>query len=326
MTTFNILFTSSGRRFALIQHFKKVLSDLNLNGKIITADILNTAPTAYLSDTHEIVPPVSNSNYISTLLKLCKEHEIKLLIPLIDTELCLLAKHKNQFEELGTTVLVSSLKVNEICYNKTLTHQFFIDNNIKCPKVYDIDEILSSKNPSYPYLIKPAKGSSSVGVYKIRNKKELAFFKDYIKDPILQEYLSGDEYTIDALLDLKGNLLIAIPRLRMETRAGEVSKGKTINNKVIINEVSKVVSKLPGAIGCITLQCFFEDNQVKFIEINPRFGGGFPLTIAAGADYPKYLIETLMDIYPQTPIHNWKDNFVMLRYEDAIYLEKDALL
>lgn len=327
MDKFNILFTSSGRRFALIKHFKEVLKKMNIEGEIITSDVKSTSPAAFISDFHELVPLVSNVRYISTLKEICLKYEINLLIPLIDTELCLLAQHKYEFEKIGVTVLISSPKINEICFDKVKTSKFFRENGINSPMEYEIENILLDDSPSFPYLIKPAKGSSSLGVFKVNNKSELEFFKNYISEPILQEYLEGDEYTIDALVDLDGQFITAVPRLRIETRAGEVSKGLTVKNELLINATKEVLRKMPGVLGCITLQCFYtSDGTIKFIEINPRFGGGFPLSIAAGADFPKYLIEKLTNKTPTTNLTNWKSDLMMLRYDDAIFISREKVL
>lgn len=322
----NILFTSSGRRVSLIRHFKNVLNDLGIEGLIITADLKSTSPAAFVSDYHELVPRVLDDSYIPALKKICKKYDIHLLIPLIDTELTILAKHKEEFEELGVTVLVSSIETNEICFDKRKTGRFFVENGFDTPKEYVIEEIINDPNADYPYLIKPAKGSSNIGVYKVRNREELLFFKDYISEPVLQEFVKGEEYTIDVLVDFDGKVVTAVPRLRIETRDGEVSKGMTVRNELLIHSARRVVEKLPGAVGCITLQCFLTDkNDVKFIEINPRFGGGFPLSIAAGADFPRFIIESLLGKPPSINVDDWKDGLVMLRYDDAIFVNKDDI-
>jgi carbamoyl-phosphate synthase large subunit len=325
MSQFNILFTSSGRRVSLIRHFKGLLETLGIEGKIVTADLKNTSPGGFVSDFHEVVPHVIDVDYIPNLIDICKKYNIKLLIPLIDTELHLLSLNKVLFEEIGVKVLVSSPEVNTICHDKRETSIFFRENGYQVPSEYSIDNILDDVNSKFPLLIKPAKGSSSNGVYKINNKEELLFFKEYLSEPVLQELVIGEEYTIDVLVDFNGAVITAVPRLRIETRAGEVSKGMTVKNDLLISTAKELVTKLPGAVGCITLQCFLtKDNDMKFIEINPRFGGGFPLSLAAGADFPRYIIESQLGREPLS-IDNWKDGLVMLRYDDAIFLDSELL-
>jgi len=324
---FNILFTSSGRRVSLIKHFKNVLNDLNIIGKVITTDIKNTSPAGFISDEHVVVPRVTSNDYITTLLTICEKYEISLVVPLIDPELEILAENRKQFEDKGIKVLVSSKESNEICFDKRSTAKFFRDAGFDTPHEYNISEIISKGKIELPLLIKPAKGSSSVGVNIVNTLDELVFFSKHLEEPVLQELVIGEEYTIDVLVDFNGEPLTAVPRLRMETRAGEVSKGMTVRNTVLIKKAMEMVRSLPGAVGCITIQCFLtENNDVKFIEINPRFGGGFPLSVQAGADFPRHIIESMLGISSELNVDNWVDGQVMLRYDDAVFVQKDQII
>jgi carbamoyl-phosphate synthase large subunit len=328
MTTFNILFTSAGRRVSLIRSFKEALNELGIEGSIVTADMQKNAPAAKAGDVHVLLPSVTEFSYISSLLEVCKKHEIQLLIPLIDTELQVLADQRNEFEKIGVTVLVSSSEVNRICFDKRNTASFFESIQFNTPKTLDPAQILSDPDACYPLMLKPASGSGSKGVTKINNSEELQFFLKYIPNPLLQEYVTGREYTIDVLMDFQGRARAAVPRLRMETRAGEVSKGMTVKNFVIMAAAKKAVEALPGAIGCITLQCFVtREERIVFIEINPRFGGGIPLSLAAGAKYCKTIIKWLLNQTEDwTDMDDWQDGLVMLRYDEAFYANKDEFL
>lgn len=318
----NILFTSSGRRVSLINKFKETFNEHKVYGNIITADLKETAPTAYISNKHYIVPRVTEENYLEELIKICQKEEIHLLIPLIDTELNLLAENKQYLEEIGVKVLVSSKELNVIASNKINTYHFFTSKQISTPKVY-CDEDIENNKYSFPVLIKPFDGSSSKGVTKVTNEKELNFFKDYIPNAMIQEYISGDEYTVDIMVDFEGNIKTIVPRLRIETRAGEVSKGITKKDHDIIKAVENVVKVLPNPVGCITLQCFKQENgEITFIEINPRFGGGIPLSIEAGANFPLWTIQMCQGEAFTEQDFEWKENFTMLRYDEAIFTER----
>ncbi|MGG0724429.1 ATP-grasp domain-containing protein [Bacillus mycoides] len=317
----NILFTSSGRRVALIKKFKEVFAQEKMNGNIITADLKETAPTVHFSDKHFIVPRVTEENYVEELLQICQKENISLVIPLIDTELILLAENKPIFKEIGVKVLVSSKELNEIASNKVNTYNFFTSHNIPTPKVFS-DEEIERKEYQFPLLIKPYDGSSSKGVTKIMNEKELEFFKEYIPNAMIQKYVSGEEYTIDVMVDFYGNIKTIVPRLRIETRAGEVSKGMTKKDIEIIKAAETVIKALPNPIGCITLQCFKkEDGQITFIEINPRFGGGVPLSIEAGADFPLWTIEMCQGEMFTEQDFNWREDLTMLRYDEVVFTE-----
>ena len=326
MNKFNILFTSAGRRVALIHDFRKALTSLNLTGNIVVADRKKDISACFVADFYELVPPVESDRYINCLQEICQKHQISLIIPLIDSELYILSLHKQSFADMGVRVLVSSPTTNEICFDKRNTYSFFKNFGIKTPEIFSLETILTQAKTTYPLMIKPANGSCSVGVTKINNRKELVFFHDYIPNAIIQECIRGQEFTNDVLVDFQGKVKCVVPRLRMETRAGEISKGITVKNQEIIAATKKVVEALPGAVGCITVQCFLLPNQeIKFIEINPRFGGGIPLSIQAGANFPRWIIEMSLNRHSQIALDQWQEGVVMLRYDESIFVTKEMI-
>jgi carbamoyl-phosphate synthase large subunit len=319
----NILLTSVGRRVELLKAFRRSMSRFNINGKIIAADSKQNAPACFIADTAELVPKINDPTYIDSLLDICTRHSIDLLIPLIDPELHLLSLHQQQFRERGVTPFISSVETNEICYSKKKTSIFFKNIGVKTPKIYKLNEVTEL---DLPLILKPETGSSSVGVYKVRSQLELEFFSNYVEDAIVQELIAGEEYTIDVLVDFHGNVISIVPRLRIETRAGEISKGITVKNPALIAAAKQVVESLPGAIGCITVQCFLQtDGEIIFIEINPRFGGGYPLSYRAGADFPGWLMQLYLGEYPKVAIDEWEDGLAMLRYDDAIFVKANEI-
>jgi carbamoyl-phosphate synthase large subunit len=317
----NILLTSVGRRVELLKAFRESMSRSNITGKIVTTDLKRNAPASFLADAAELVPRIDRPDYIDRLLDICDRHHIDLLIPLIDTELPLLSLHEQRFRDRGVTVVISSAAVNDICHSKNKTGLFFKTIGVKTPKIYQLEEV---KDRDFPVLIKPNQGSASVGVYKIENRTELNFFANYVEDSIIQELISGEEYTIDVLVNFRGKAISIVPRSRLETRAGETSKGTTVKNPELIAAAKYIVESLPGAIGCITIQCFLQsDGKITFIEINPRFGGGYPLAYRAGADFPLWLFQLCAGENPQVAIDEWEDGLSMFRYDDAIFVKAE---
>lgn len=326
MTEFNILFAAAGRRVSLIRHFKKTLKELNIIGTIYAADAGKSAPATFVADHRLRVPGVSSPDYISELLSLCERLKIRLLVSLIDTDLTLLSKNKSMFKSIGTELLVCDTATNEICFDKNNTWEFFTKNGIDTPKILSESEIKNLNVTDFPLLVKPWDGSCSIGVNKVNSLEELHFFKRYVKNTIVQEYIQGDEYTCDAYVDFNGHVRCVVPRKRLETRAGEVSKGLTVNDADIIAAVTNVVAKLPHAVGCITIQCFKQaDGRICFIEINPRFGGGHPLSVYAGADFPKWIIQELIGQVCEARQDAWQDDLAMLRYDDEIIIRGEAI-
>ncbi|NRA73965.1 MAG: ATP-grasp domain-containing protein [Rickettsiales bacterium] len=322
----NILFTSVGRRVCLIKSFKEAFKTLRIDGKIMAADASENSAASYIADAYLKISKVNDINYIEDLLSICKKNNIKIIIPLIDTELCVLARNRKRFEDIGISLLLSSYEDIKICSDKRLTYKFLLKNNFDVPKILSKNDIVEKKF-SFPLFIKPADGSSSINAFKVNNSEELKFFSGYVSNAILQEFIEGDEYTVDVLVDFSGKVCCVVPRLRMETRAGEISKGITVKNLFLINEVKKLVEKMYKALGCITVQCFLtKDNKIKFIEINPRFGGGFPLSYAAGANFPLWILSMYLKKQIDIKMNDWNDGFKMLRYDDAVFLNKGEVV
>ncbi len=270
----NILITSAGRRGALVKCFKDTIKKMGKYcGKVVSVDASTLAAALYISDKHYIVPPIFASNYIDTLLEICSKENIKLIIPTIDTELLLLSQNKKKFGENGVIVAISDPKAVETCSDKLKTFQFFKENNIPTVDTFSYYQVDKMKNINYPLFIKPCGGSASINVYRINNRKELDFFINYIENPVVQEYAEGQEFTLDILADLGGKVINVVPRERIEVRAGEINKGKTVKEEKLI-EYGKIIVEILGGIGPITIQCFKKGDEIKFIEINPRFGGG----------------------------------------------------
>ena len=147
-----------------------------------------------------------------------------------------------------------------------------------------------------------------------------------VVDSIVQDFVRGEEYTVDVFADFDGRPRCAVPRLRHEVRGGEVSKGQAIQNMRMMREHCRLVGILGGCQGMMTIQCFLTpDNDIVFIEINSRFGGGVPLSIQAGADSPRWILELLLGQDPDISMNGWTDGMLMLRYDKGIFLMAEDL-
>jgi carbamoyl-phosphate synthase large subunit len=200
-------------------------------------------------------------------------------------------------------------------------NSFFQDNNIRIPEQYFVD------NLNYPVFIKPYDGSCSVGIKIVNSKNELT--EDLVSNPknMFMQYLPPsvyDEYTIDMYYNKHSELTCLVPRKRIEIRSGEINKGVTLKNKVY-NFILSKLSKISGVIGCLTLQVFVNKtniDEIYGIEINPRFGGGYPLSYHAGANFPKWIIEEYI-FNKEIPIfESWESNLLMLRYDDEVLIHR----
>ena len=287
---YKILFTGVGRRIELLQAFRNAAIVLNIEVKIYGADMAGTAPAlAYCDYTRKVVA-MKDSDYIQNLIKICTEDHIDLLIPTIDTDLLVLSENKEKFETIGTRVMISAANMIKICRDKNNTSQFFVDCGLHAPMpVNDWKEY----NAGFPAFIKPKDGSSSINAYKVEDEQELEVYAGQIEDYIVQPFVNGHEYTIDIFCDWDGNPLSIVPRERLQVRAGEVLKTKIFMDEIMISE-AKTLCKAFKPCGPMTVQLIRDDNGVDwFIEINPRFGGGAPLSMKAGARSAETVLKLL---------------------------------
>jgi len=314
----NILILSAGRRVELVQCFKKAAQKLNINSSIVTGDYSETAPANFFSDKAYKLPKISDSDYISSIVEICSKEKISLIVPTIDTELLLLAEQKQYIESSTNAKLaISDYEVIDICRDKIKTQYFMENNDFGVPKMISLDENFT--NLQYPLFIKPKSGSSSINTFKVNNSDELLTYKSIINEPIIQQYIEGEEYTVDVFLDFDSNVISIVPRLRIATRSGEISKGRIEKDRQIIDNVKELVKALKP-IGHITVQLMKTEDGIKYIEINPRFGGGAPMSIQAGADscenYYRLLLGEKLEYH-----ENYRENITFVRFDSSICLD-----
>ena len=304
----NILITSCSKKVLLIKSFKTHLN--NMGGLLFATDISINSPALYFADDYFLCPRFDEHLFIDFMIKNCIKHKIKLIIPTSCRELRLFSEHKKEFEENGCKVMISSVETIDICQNKDLFIKFCINNDIPIPCTYaNFDEITN-----YPVFSKPITGSASQGLKIINNKDELQNID--FKNNIIQEFIDWKEYTIDYLSDFDGKYINCIPRERIHVINGESCVSQVFNNE-IIKDHCKIMGNKLKLIGHNTIQCFFNNQYIKFIEINPRFGGAGNLGINAGLESPKVIIDLLYKNIPSIP--KTKDKLLMLRYSSDIF-------
>lgn len=320
-----LLLTAIGKRVQLIKHLKE-------NFEIIGVDAGELIPARKFVNHFYKVPKYCEDNYIKELINVCKIEKVDLIIPLYEKEFQLLSDNRTLFSEVGTKLILSNTEIIKITNDKSQSYNFLKENNILIPKCYskeEIDGFIKKRcDEIFPLIIKPVDGMGSSNVFKINNFKELEFFRDYIKNNVIQDFIVGNEFTVDVLCDFSGNPVFIVPRKRLEVRSGEVTKTASVHDESIINETKKVLEIFNllrdkrglGIMGPITIQFFkTEDGKIYFIEMNPRFGGGVPLTFKAGANYGKAIYNAMKGEKLE-----YNSNFreiTMLRYDEAVFLE-----
>ena len=314
----NILFTGVGRRIELLQAFNNAALVLNKNLKIFGADMAGTAPALSYCDYVRKVVAMNDIRYIDNLVQICVNDHIDLLIPTIDTDLLVLSENKKIFETIGTTVMISTPEMIRICRDKNNTSQFFVNCGLHAPMpVNDWREYKGG----YPAFIKPKDGSSSINAFKVKDVKELEIYAGQIEDYIVQPFVEGREYTIDIFCDWDGEPVSIVPRERMQVRAGEVLKTRIVMDPVMVTE-AKTLCKAFKPCGPMTVQLIRDEKGVDwFIEINPRFGGGAPLSMKAGARSAEAILK-MFDGEPVEYCIDVADHAVYSRFDQSVCIKE----
>jgi len=316
-----VLFTCIGRRVSLLNSFRRAARQLGINARFLGTDTTELSSALQMCDKGFLVKPIVHADYIKQLLTIVRTNKVKLLVPTVDLDLKLLAQNKPKFASISCCVLVSNPDVVDICQDKRKTHRFLLKNGFDSPLTMSVRSALSKKKLNWPCFLKPWDGYASRGNAVVKTRKELLFFARRIPNPICQEFINGTEHTCDVYVDFSKKVRCVVPRKRIEVRAGEVSKGQVVKHPRIMSQAARLVEILGAGPGVITLQLFLTDNDmVKFIEINPRFGGGVPLSIKAGANFPKWILQELLGKKANIRFDGFKDSLIMLRYDGEVWL------
>lgn len=312
----NVLITAASRRVALVNAFRRALGSLG-GGSVVVADVNPLSPAVYAADRAYRVPLASDPAYLNEVLVICRSERVGLVVPTIDDELTSFALAAAAFRECGVVVAVSNPRTTSICNDKYATCRTLIAKGIAAAASFLPRELPSS--PAFPLFVKPRFGRGSVGAYMIRTPRELAFFVGYVSDPVVQEYLDGPEFTIDMLCDFSGRPLSIVPRERIVIRAGMSDRGRTVKDPRLVDLAVACAAALPFA-GPINIQCRMVADRPVVFEINPRFSGGMPLTIEAGADFPRMLGQLALGRRVAPAIGRFRENVWMSNHEASVFL------
>lgn len=319
MKELRVLFTGVGRRIELIQSFREAALYLGISLKIYGADMTGTAPALAYCDYTRKVCGMREENYISELIEICRKDNIDILIPTIDTDLLILSKNVSMFGD--TKVLVSKPDKIFICRDKIYTAKFFESCGCRVPKTVSDWTLYTSP---YPCFIKPKDGSSSINAFKAESSAKLEVYAQQIENYIVQPFIEGTEYTVDIFCDFDGAPVYITPRIRLQVRAGEVLKTQIVMDEKIIEKCKRIVEKFKP-VGPITVQLIRQNvtEEDYYIEINPRFGGGAPLSIKAGARSSEAILKLLMNEKPEAEA-NISDGAVYSRFDQSVCIQQDV--
>jgi carbamoyl-phosphate synthase large subunit len=304
-----------------VQAFQRALR-LAGGGAVIVTDVNPLSPTVYVADRSYQVPLSTDPAYLDAIDRVCRVERIGLLVPTIDDELTLFAERAAALAAMGVRVVVSPPETTAACHDKLETARLLAAHGLPAVETWRADDVPATA--AYPLFIKPRFGRGGVGAFPIADEAQLRFFRDYVPDPVVQPYLHGPEFTIDVLADFDGRPLSVVPRERVVIRAGVVDRGRTVKDPALI-ALGAACAAAIRAVGAINIQCRVVDGRPIVFEINPRFSGGIPLTIAAGADFPRMLVQLAGGHRVEPAIGRFQDDLWMTSYETSVFVAETAI-
>lgn len=315
----NILILSCGTRNKIVQYFRRELGD---RGLIFAADCSKLAPALYDADQHIILPQINSDGYIDILLSICKDHDIKGVLSLVDPELNILAEHQQDFLSIGTTPIVSDFRTVEMCFNKFDMYKFLSQHKIRTPRSYiSRKEFLADLELGiidFPVFIKPIRGSASINAGKALTEAEFEYLFGHLDGMMVQEYLDGIEYGADVYIDLISNEVVAIfTKQKIKMRAGETDKAVSMKDERLFGLIKNLVRKT-RLKGIIDMDIFKVDDEYFIGEINPRIGGGCPMAIECGMNVPRMIYNNLNGFSNPEEIGNYDENIYMMKYNEVL--------
>ena len=308
-----VLFTCAGQRVDIVRAFARA------GALTVAADVNPLAPTLHHADRRFVPPPVEDAGYVPSLARAVAEHDVELVLPLADLDMTLLAE---RHDELGAMLLLPEVEVVERTNDKYLAHVFFQEHGIDSPAAW-LPEELPAELP-FPVLVKPRRGFGSRNIFLARDRAELDFFLPRAPVPsFVQAFCSGEEFSVDVFCDFDGRCLNAIPRTMIESKGGESIKGMTIQDPELV-ELGRRVAETVGVKGPANIQCFrTAPGRHEVTDINLRFGGGFPLPLAAGGAYPELALALARGERPEPRVGSFREGVVMTRFFSEVCLSPD---
>jgi carbamoylphosphate synthase large subunit len=335
----NVLLTSVGRRSYLVKYFKDALGN---KGQVHVSNSTELSPAFAVADKSVVTPLIYDEEYIPFLISYCKKNEIRVLISLFDVDLPILSKNIKLFESIGVKVIVSDKEVINICNDKLLTYRFLIENGFNAPNTYcsleETEKRIKYGEIKYPVIIKPRWGMGSIGVFQADNNEELKVLyrktlsqiknsylkyesnKDLNESVIIQEKLVGQEFGLDVINDLNKVHQNTVVKIKYAMRSGETDCAQTVYNE-ILKELGVTLSQKLGHIGNLDVDVFVANDKPYILEMNARFGGGYPFSHIAGVNLPKAIINWIQN--KEVPESLLKEKYGVLAHKDINIMQID---
>jgi carbamoyl-phosphate synthase large subunit len=288
---------------------------------VLVADADPLAPALYHADRQAIVPRIADPGYVAAVGELVREHDVRLLVPLNDLDHPVLSRARDELAP--ALLLLPDADVCDRMSDKLEAHRFFVERGIASPRSWEPEHVPADAR--YPLLVKARQGFGSRHIYLADNPEQLDFFLRYTTVPsFVQERCQGEEFSIDVLCDMEARCLNAIPRTMLLSKGGESIKGASVQDGELI-EHGRLVAETVGIKGPANIQCFREpDGSLPVTDVNTRFGGGFPLPLAAGSRYPELALALARGERPEPRLGDFEEGVYMTRFFSEVCLRRDG--
>ncbi|MDW0110672.1 ATP-grasp domain-containing protein [Sporosarcina aquimarina] len=315
----NLLILSCGTRNKIVQYFKK---ELNGRGKVIATDCDRLAPALYEADEAVIVPRMSSEGYIDEIFAVCKEFNVNAVLSLIDPELSLLAKHKQDFLDIGVMPIIPDWDVVEMCFDKYKMVKFLSQNGFNTIKTYVDKELfykgIEAGDIEYPVFVKPIQGSASMNINKVTSRDGIELLFSKFDDLMIQEFMDGTEYGADVYIDMiSGEVVSIFVKEKIKMRAGETDKSVSMKDKRLFDLMTEF-AEVSGMRGVIDLDIFKVKGKYYISEVNPRFGGGHPHAYECGVNIPEMIVNNMEGNVNYPVIGDYDAGMYMMKFNEVM--------
>lgn len=340
----NVLVTCAGRRNLLVRYFRAALQG---RGQVCAADASAEAPALQEADRAFVVPPIDHPEYFDRLLGLCRQYEVRLVMSVSDLELPLLARHRQRFLDIGTIPVISSPEIVDICFDKWKTTEFLKQVDLVAPKTYlslhCARQALADRHIAFPLVLKPRWGTASIGVEHPENDDELELTYRLVKqrimrsalagvsstDPersiLIQERVNGQEYGLDVINDLESRYVTTFVKRKLShsMRPDGVGQAVTVESDQL-ERLGEAIGQRLAHVGNLDCDVFISNGKCYVLDLNPRFGGGYPFSHQAGANLPAALIAWARGLQPEASWLRVRPGVKAARYDDIVVIEEQS--
>jgi carbamoyl-phosphate synthase large subunit len=312
-----VMVTSAGSAPA-VAVIQALLQQQEIPVRVIAADMDPLSVGFYLAHERALIPSASDCRFVDQLLEVCRQNGVTVIFPIIDEELQVFADRAPTFAAHSIHVVSNSPEVVRVTKDKWLSYEWCRRHHVRTPSTWLPEQRGAIR--SFPVMVKPRAGRGSAGVYCVRSERELQYQLERGEKLIIQDYVEGPEFTVDILTDREGQVLCAVPRERLLTKAGMCVKGRTVHRTQLLELSARIAAQLPPAPrGNLQFKQSRRDGEYYLIEVNPKFGAGLPLTTAAGVNMPLLILKMLRGETIAPILGQFRNDLVMLRHWAEIF-------